>query len=254
MLLISYKSHPGYNLIVAANRDEFYNRPAVPANYWDENKNILAGRDLLAGGTWLGVTKKGRFAAVTNYRDMSKTEPLATTRGNLTREFLSSGISPELYGDKIVREAADYSGYNLIFGDGRELFYFSNRSGKLVKLTPGIYGLSNHLLDTPWPKVRKSKTSFKKILSNKNISEEELFKLLSDTSLPPDESLPDTGLSLEIERAVSPIFVKTPLYGTRSSTVIFWNKRDEIKFIEKSLDVSSNKWIASEYDFKIEGN
>ena len=254
LLLISYKSHPAYNLIIAANRDEFYNRLALSANYWEEDRNILAGKDLLAGGTWLGITKNGRFAAITNYRDMSQTDSFTTTRGNLTKEFLSSEISPELYGDKISGNAAEYNGYNLIFGDARALFYFSNRSGNLIKLTPGIYGLSNHLLDTPWPKVRKSKTSFKKILNEENISEEELFKILSDTSVPSDESLPDTGLSLDIERAVSPIFVETPLYGTRSSTVIFWNKRDEIKFIEKSLDVPSKKWISSEYNFKIGGN
>lgn len=254
LLLFSYKYHPAYKLIVAANRDEYYNRPALPADFWEDDENILAGKDLLAGGSWLGITKRGRFAAVTNYRDMSEINSSAPSRGNLIKEFLSSDITPDSFGKKIEQSAGNYNGYNLVFGDTDNLFYFSNKSLKLINLTPGIYGLSNHLLDTPWPKVRKSKTSFKSILSDKNIKEDRLFELLSDTSIPSDDSLPDTGLSLEIERAVSPIFVKTPLYGTRSSTVIFWSNNNEVKFIEKSLDVSRNRWISSFYDFKIKTN
>ncbi len=253
LLLISYETHSEYKLIVAANRDEFYKRPALPASFWENDNNILAGKDILGGGTWLGITKAGRFTAITNYRDMSENKPDAPSRGDLTKDFLSTNISPESYGEKILQNAADYNGYNLIFGDANGMFYFSNKSLNLVKLIPGIYGLSNHLLDTPWPKVKTSKTSFKKILAGKNITPKDLFAVLSDTSIPSDDSLPDTGLSPEIERAVSPVFVETDYYGTRSSTVILWNKRNEIKFIEKSLVFPDQKWLTLSYDFKVSG-
>ena len=251
LLLLSYKTHPEYKLIVAANRDEFYNRPAAPADYWPEDNNILGGRDLKEGGTWLGITQAGRFAAITNYRDMSVNNTSAPSRGNLTKEFLSTEITPYSFGMKLSRSAADYNGYNLVFGNTESMYYFSNKSLKLINLSAGIYGLSNHLLDTPWPKVQKSKISFNSVLENKNISEEELFSVLSDTSIPSDDSLPDTGLSPEIERAVAPVFVETPLYGTRSSTVILWNNNDEVKFVERTLNISDKKWITSSFKFKI---
>ena len=254
LLLISYKTHPQYKLIVAANRDEFYERPALPAAFWQEDEDILAGKDLLGGGTWIGITRKGRFAAITNYRDISENNPNAPSRGNLTKEFLTTDTPPGKYGETISKNAAGYNGYNLIFGDSEGMFYFSNKSSKLIKLTPGVYGLSNHLLDTPWPKVQKSKTLFQKILANKDITSNELFTLLSDTSIPSEDSLPDTGLSLEIERAVSPVFVETQYYGTRSSTVIIWNNNDEINFIEKSLKLSDRKWITSSFNFNIKGD
>ncbi len=251
LLLISYKSHPEFKLIVAANRDEFYNRPALKAGYWQEDNNILAGKDLLGGGTWLGITKQGKFAAITNYRDMSDIKPDAPTRGDLTLKFLSENISAEEYGKKISENASDYNGYNLIFGNIEDMFYYSNKSLKLLKLTPGIYGLSNHLLDTPWPKVKKSKLSFSEVLNSGDVTPNDIFKILSDSSIPADDSLPNTGLSPEIERAVSPVFVQTPLYGTRCSTVIFWNNNDEISFVEKSLTSEDKQWITSSYNFKI---
>lgn len=251
LLLFSYKSHPEYKLILAANRDEFYDRPSSSAQFWDEDKNILAGKDLKEGGTWLGITRSGRFAAITNYRDMKTIKTSAPSRGSLTKRFLSSEILPDEYGKELLSSASLYNGYNLIFGDSSGFFYFSNKSLKLIRLSPGIYGLSNHLLDTPWPKVETSKISFKSALNKKEMNEEELFSVLSDTSIPSDDSLPDTGLSPEIERAVSPVFVETPLYGTRSSTVILWNKNDEIKFIERTLNNSDKKWKTSSYNFKI---
>jgi len=252
LLLISYKNHPKYKLIIAANRDEFYQRPALPAHFWEQEKELLAGKDMEAGGTWLGLTAHGKFSAITNYRDMKNIKPKAPTRGKLVTDFLLNNISPPDYGDLLKENAGLYNGYNLIFGDEENLNYFSNQTKALVELVPGIYGLSNHLLDSPWYKVEKSKKSFSEALNRENISDEILFEILSDTSTPPDDLLPETGLKLEIERAVSPIFVATPSYGTRSSTVILIDNKNQARFIEKSLNTSSGKWIKSSFEFELE--
>ena len=251
LLLISYKMHLTYKIILAANRDEFYDRPVEAANYWKENPSILAGRDLKAGGTWIGITKEGRFAAITNYRDINLNKENSPSRGKLIIDFLSNKNSIKDY-SKILKETSRlYNGYNLIFGDKDNLFYFSNKTENLTKLTPGIYGLSNHLLDTPWPKVEKGKNSFKEKINRKDVGINDLFDILLDKTIPPDELLFDTGLSPEIERAVSPIFVETPFYGTRSSTVILWDYSDKIIFVEKSLNSSNKKWITNSFTFKI---
>lgn len=251
LLLISYKVYPNYKIIIAANRDEFYDRPAEAANYWKENPSILAGKDLKAGGTWLGITKEGRFAAITNYRNMKINNENAPSRGKLIIDFLSNKTSIEDYSNKLKESSRRYNGYNLVFGDKENLFYFSNATEKLIKLTPGIYGLSNHLLDTPWPKVEKSKNSFKEKINNKDVGINDLFDILSDKTAPPDEFLPNTELNIEIERAVSPIFVETPFYGTRSSTVILWDNNDKIIFVEKFLNPSNKKWTTNSFRFKI---
>ena len=251
LLLVSFESHPKYKLIIAANRDEFYSRSAAPAKFWKDQPSLLAGKDLQAGGTWLGITKQGRFAAITNYRDMKNLKKDAPSRGELVTAFLTGNVSPAIFSDKLLSSAEKYNGYNLIYGSQKELFYFSNQTKKTIKLETGIYGLSNHLLDTPWHKVEKSKTSFKKILSKDNISTDDLFDILSDTSIPPDELLPDTGLTLEIERAVSPVFVETQFYGTRSSTVIFVDMDNQVTFIEKTLNIETREWNTGKCSFKI---
>jgi len=251
LLLVSYKNHPKYKLIIAANRDEFYNRPAEPAKFWKEYPNLLGGKDLQAGGTWLGITKEGRFAAITNYRDIKNLKKDAPSRGELLTGFLTGSDTPKNYSEILLNSADVYNGFNLLYSDQNKFYYFSNQTKKPVKLEPGIYGLSNHLLDTPWHKVVKSKKSFKIILNSKDITSDDLFGILSDTSSPPDELLPDTGLALEIERAVSPVYVSTPFYGTRSSTVIFIDKDNQVSFIEKSLNSVSKEWTTSSYNFKI---
>ena len=251
LLLVSYETHPRFKLIIAANRDEFYDRPAEPAKFWNNYPTLLAGRDLKAGGTWLGITKHGRFAAITNYRDMKNLKKNAPSRGELVTSFLTGNDMPKVFSDKLLKSAENYNGYNLLFSDMNEFYYFSNQTKKSIKLLPGIYGLSNHLLDTPWHKVEKSKTSFKNILSKEDVTADDLFNILSDTSIPPDELLPDTGLTFEIERAVSPVFVATPLYGTRSSTVILVNN-NQITFTERSLNTETKEWITGEFHFKIE--
>ncbi len=252
LLLVSFESHPKYMLIIAANRDEFYNRPTLPAKFWNDHTTLLAGKDLQAGGTWLGITKNGRFAAITNYRDMRNLKNDAPSRGELVTTFLTGDDSPKNFADKLLTSANKYNGYNLLFSDMKKFLYFSNQTEKSIDLASGIYGLSNHLLDTPWHKVEKSKTSFKNILSKEDVTADDLFKILSDTSIPPDELLPDTGLTLDIERAVSPVFVATPLYGTRSSTVILIDRDNHALFIEKSLNRETNEWKLNEFNFEIE--
>lgn len=251
LLLFSYKNHPGYKLIAAANRDEFYERPALPAHNWKDNPVLYAGKDLKGCGTWLGITKTGRFAAITNYRDMSKIKRDAPTRGKLVVDFLINNFTPENYAKQLIKTADNFNGYNLIFGTIDELFYFSNQTKKLEKLTSGIHGLSNHLLDTPWPKVEKSKKEFSAILSEKNPPKEKLFNLLSDSEIFPDDKLPDTGLEISLERMVSPIFIKSEVYGTRSSTLIFIDNKNNVTFIERSFNQKNKKPEDSQFNFKI---
>ncbi len=254
LLLVAYKTNPNYKLIVAANRDEFYDRPAKPAHFWDEHPSLLAGKDLEAGGTWMGITREGNFAGITNYRDMSAIKKDAPTRGELVTNFLLNNHDPLEFGKFLQNSSGAYNGFNLIFGNDEGLYYFSNQTNKLIKLTPGIYGLSNHLLDTPWFKVKKSKASFSKIINEENVSPEDLLTILSDKEKPPDDLLPNTGLQLEIERAVSPVFVSTPKYGTRSSAVIFRDLNDKITFIEKSLNVFEKKWENNSFRFLVKKN
>ncbi len=251
LLLISYNTHPQYPLIVAANRDEFYHRPTEKAHFWKDYPDLLAGRDIEAGGTWLGITKSGRFAAITNYRDMNSIKENAPSRGALTLNFLKSDIPPDKYGYVLSEKANEYNGYNLLFSDMDVFYYYSNQIKGVRQLSAGVYGLSNHLLDTPWPKVVKSKDAFQSTISNETISAESLFEILSDDRAAPDSELPETGLSIELERAVSPVFIKSDRYGTRSSTVVLINSNKEVRFIEKSLDTVSGQWLESRYEFQL---
>jgi uncharacterized protein with NRDE domain len=251
LLLISYDNHPLYKLIVAANRDEFYKRPAKPAGFWENKPYLLAGKDLQAGGTWLGITKQGRFAAITNYRETQNLKN-SPSRGNLVMSFLESSEPANEFSERLIKTADKYNGYNLILMDSTSNCYFSNKTKNILTLSEGIYALSNHLMDTPWPKVEKSKKSFKSIINKEDVSTDELFHLLGDTSIPPDELLPDTGLGLEIERAVSPIFVSTPFYGTRSSTVVLIDRMNKVTFIEKSLNAETKEWMTASFQFFVE--
>lgn len=252
LLLISFNTHPEYPLIVAANRDEFYQRPTEKAHFWKDHPGLLAGQDLEAGGTWLGITKTGRFAAVTNYRDMRLLKTNTVSRGALTTNFLNSDLTPIKFGNDLISTSDQYNGYNLLFSDMETLYYFSNQTKKLKQLNEGVYGLSNHLLDTPWPKVLNSKEAFVEATSEGNIEIDDLFKILSDEKEAPDDQLPDTGLSRELEKTISPVFVKSELYGTRSSTIILINSINEVLFIEKSLDTETDLWVESQFQFKLQ--
>lgn len=252
LLLIANKIHPDYTLIVAANRDEFYSRQAQPAAFWEEHPELLAGKDLEAGGTWLGITESGRFSAVTNYRDFHK--PVKTnspTRGKLTTAFLFEGDSPSSYTKKLQGNSSDYNGFNLVYGIKNDLYYFSNQLNTCTKLGEGIYGLSNALLDTPWPKVEKSKKRFTEILTQEKDIVKNIFDLLSSNETAEDRLLPDTGIGREKEKALSAVFIKTPEYGTRCSTVLLVNKYDSAIFIEKTFHPLKNSFSEVKYEFKI---
>ncbi|HEY0543771.1 MAG TPA: NRDE family protein [Pyrinomonadaceae bacterium] len=237
IILFAYKTHPRYRLILAANRDEYYARPTERAAFWKVDGEILAGRDLERGGTWLGVTKGGRFAAVTNFRDPSALKKDAPSRGHLVSDFLRGHDAPSNYLSKIAAISASYNGFNLIAGDARQLCYHSNREAGVRELQPGVYGLSNHLLDTPWPKVEKGKRALSEIVrEGAEVSRAELLQVLADDARADDSSLPQTGISLEYERALSPVFIQTPVYGTRSSTLLLIDSEESITFVERAFE------------------
>lgn len=236
VIFFAYNQYPEFPLILLANRDEFYNRPTEAAHIWQDFPEILAGRDLVGGGTWLGVSKSGKFAAVTNYRD-----PFAPkgkfSRGNLVADYLKSDEPAEIYLQNLQSTAREFSGFNLLTGElsaqKNELFYFSNRGGQITKLEAGLYGLSNHLLDTPWHKVESGKAVLAKLAEQNDFGKNSFFELLSDESLADDADLPDTGVGYEKEKLLSAIFIKTPVYGTRCSTVLTFDRNFQPDFEER---------------------
>lgn len=233
-IFVAFQTHPEYPLIVAANRDEFYHRPTAPAHFWEDTPNVLAGRDLEKRGTWLGVTKTGRFAALTNFRTPNEKTKGKRSRGELVTNVLNSNRQIEHILKDIKEKDSRYPGYNLLAGNHEELYYYSNVKKELQRLEPGIYGLSNHLLNTDWPKVTAGKKEFAQILSTPpGEMTEQLFRLLRNTTTYPDELLPNTGVSLRLERILSSIFIKSEDYGTRSSTVLFMNK-EKVEFVERN--------------------
>ncbi|MBS1188773.1 MAG: hypothetical protein H6R10_565 [Rhodocyclaceae bacterium] len=231
LIVIGWQAHPGFPLVVAANRDEFYARPTAPAGRWPENPHVLGGRDLEAGGTWLGATEGGRFAAVTNVREPG-TPKGRRSRGELTRDFLLGSKAAQDYVEGI--DGSDYSGFNLLVSDGAGLWYASNRDSRPRRLPPGIYGLSNHLLDTPWPKLVAARQRFSSALAELPATDR-LFAILADDEVVADEYLPQTGVSLEWERRLSAIFVRSPAYGTRASTVLVQEGGGAISLEERSF-------------------
>jgi uncharacterized protein with NRDE domain len=221
LILFAYQAHDKYKLIVAANRDEFYERPTAPVHFWEDYPDVLAGRDLLKRGTWMGVTTTGRFAALTNYRDPKEQSVGKRSRGELAADFLKDNKHPETYMHELAKKRNIYPGYNLLAGDANVLYYYSNVEDKVQKLEPGIYGVSNHLLNSDWPKVIKGKEGLSKLITESNSDlDEQILNLLQKADPAPDVMLPNTGVSLEWERILSPIFIKSEGYGTRSSTVL----------------------------------
>jgi uncharacterized protein with NRDE domain len=236
LIAIAIAQHPDYPLIIAANRDEFYSRPTAPLDYWDDQPHILAGRDLKSLGTWLGITITGRIGAITNYRhpDALYRQSQGASRGELIRGFLEGSEPPQTYLEEIRPSRNSYSGFNLVVGEMTDLWWYSNVSDEIKKLATGIHGISNHLLNTPWPKVEKIKSALAGIIEeSRAIDPERLFELLSDREPPPDHELPDTGVGLEWERILSPIFITSSIYGTRSSSVILMDRHQRVTFYER---------------------
>ena len=251
LIVFAYKSHPKYKFIFAANRDEFYDRPTDQVDFWEEHPELLAGKDLQAGGTWMGITKQGRFAAVTNYRDMKNIKEDAPSRGRLTLDFLINNISAEKYYQKIKPLLNDYNGFNLILGSVDEPFYFSTHTEEIKKLKPGLYGLSNARLDTDWPKVKKSKDVLSILLKNDEIHPWELLSLLNDTRKAKEEDLPDTGVGKEWEKILSSVFIQSPKYGTRSSTALVVDINNNVRLAEKTFFGHQGAFSNKDFNFKI---
>jgi len=238
MCLINFNlnDHPNYKLIVAANRDEAYGRPTAPAHFWEpEDADILAGRDLSQMGTWLGITKQGRFAALTNYRKPDEDATGKQSRGQIIRDYLSSDVYSKNFLESLKKNKNNYVGFNIIIGDQNQLFYYNNIENQIEEISPGTHSLSNHFLDTPWPKVTKGRTRLDNYVKNHDfIQSNDLFEILRDSEQADDHQLSDTGIGIELERKLSPLFIKTPNYGTRSSTVLLIDKEDQVTFIERT--------------------
>lgn len=245
LILFAKNAHPEWNLVVAANRDEFYQRPAINANYWLTHPHILAGQDLSAGGTWLGVDTKGRFAALTNVRQTPFTQG-ERSRGELIPQFLSSDLSAADYEQKIDYD--QYAGFNLLVDDIRETRCFSNRFSATV-IGDGVHGLSNASVNTPWPKVMVGKTRLCDVLSEENLLNS-LFALLRDESAHENSALPNTGVGIELEKLLSPIFIRSDDYGTRTSTVVL-RSCERLMFVERNFTNGSNDYDEHIYEISL---
>ncbi|MFA7149387.1 MAG: NRDE family protein, partial [Syntrophomonadaceae bacterium] len=243
-----------YQLVVAANRDEFYQRPTSPAAFWPDNPDILAGRDLKEGGTWMGITTSGRFAALTNYRDPASFKPEARSRGHLVKDYLSSDLAPETYAADLVDGGSSYNGFNLLMGTCQSMYYYSNREKIIRNIPAGVHGLSNALLNTPWPKVTRGIKALATLLQHDDIKVEQLFTMMTDREQPHDQELPRTGVSLEMERMLAPTFVMSPKYGTCLTTVILVERNYNVQFWERSFkDGQPDNWEEVYYQFVMNG-
>jgi uncharacterized protein with NRDE domain len=254
LILLAWEQHPRWRLVVAANRDEFHARPTAPAGWWPQPADVLAGRDLQAGGTWLGVSRTGRFAAVTNVREPQRTLAGAPSRGFLPGNFLLSRAPSLAYLAGLMPRAMAYNGFNLLVMDGATLAWYSNRAPAMRTLPPGVYGVSNHLLDTPWPKVARGKDDLRAALTvdDDDALEARLFESLARRDPAPDGELPATGVSTELERALSSAFIATPEYGTRSSTVLLLGRDGEARMTERTIALpAADGWSEVRHRFRV---
>ena len=250
LLVLAWKHHPRYRLILAGNRDEFHDRAAAPLNWWQDDPRILGGRDLKAGGTWLGVARSGRFGVVTNYRDLQAPIEGAPSRGQLVPRFLTGATSPKEFLDDLRGAAPRYSGFNLLVGGTRSLYYYSNRGPNApTALAPGVYGLSNHLLDTPWPKLARTRERFNALLTQPEIAPEDLFTMLGDREQANLPDLPSTGLPEEWERVVSAPFIVNERYGTRCSSVLLVERTGRTILQERRFDPTGIQSGNSRFEF-----
>ena len=255
LILFAYQHHSDYPLIIAANRDEFFDRPATAAHYWPESPEIFAGKDLQAGGTWMGVTRTGRFAAVTNHRSTHTPPNPAISRGALCTDFLRSNVSPQQFLQEIGKNRLDYAGFNLLLGSPNQLLYYANQTGDAVELKAGIHGLSNGVLNDSWPKVEQGKSALSAALAQSTEAEHLLHILMDDN--PADASqVPDTGIGIDAEivlssRFIPPINVRDNHYGTRNCTVLKIDRQNNSEWLEQAF--SPDGKLGSRASHQIEG-
>lgn len=233
LILFAFQQHADYPLIVIANRDEYYARPTRHAHWWDD-ADTFAGRDLEANGTWLGVNRQGNFAAVTNVREPGGMKAGKVSRGELTRNYLSTTQTAEEYLQQLAPHDQDYAGFNLLLGDRQGLWFYSNRDHGIKRIEAGIYGISNGGFDEPWPKLSSGKLELEAMLSS-GIDAGELMEILTDHRVAHDHELPDTGVPLDIERMLSSRFIRSPGYGTRACSVVLMDKHQQVAFREQNF-------------------
>lgn len=251
LILFAFQYQQSQPLVVAANRDEFFGRKTEQAAFWKNCDSLLAGQDLEQGGTWLGINKSGRFAAVTNFREEAVQGKMPRSRGALPREFLQGNESPTTYLEKVIDYQDEFAGFNLLVGDSHQLFYFSNRQSGIHQLQPGIYGLSNHLLDSPWPKVTTGKQELQNLLNDDHLTTDALIQMMRSTQPADDNDLPSTSASLELERALSPRFIldSERNYGTRCTTAFIIDNKGRARFSEQNYYRGGKKGARSFYEF-----
>ena len=249
LALVALDAHPKYRCVIAANRDEFHARQTEPAHWWGEG--VLAGRDLVAGGTWFGVKRDGRWALVTNFREGVPRDPRAPSRGMLVTQMLESDAAPLAAGAALLPDAGRYHGFNLLAGAGSDAVFASNRSSGALSLGAGIHGLSNHLLDTPWPKLLRSKARLATWLADDDPTVDNAFALLADREPAPDVALPTTGVSPRWERLLSSPFIVDPEYGTRSSTLLLIDIFGDAHFVERSFDAAGRAVGEAAFAFRV---
>lgn len=247
LIAFAYGVHKKYRLILSANRDKFFNRPTAPLNIWEDNPEIIGGRDLQQDGTWMGFNRNGRFAALTNVRNPASMKLDARSRGDLITSFLVFDADPFSYLKTVRNHVGDYNGFNLLAGDLENLFFISTTDQKIIKVQEGIHAVSNHTLNTPWVKVEIVKQGVKKILENETDNpdsfdiESNLYRMMRNNDIAPDEELPDTGVGIELERKLSPVFVSMKGYGTRSTSVVLWGIDGKLTFSEITWSENGSK-------------
>jgi uncharacterized protein with NRDE domain len=253
LILLASQMHSAYPLVLAANRDERYDRPAAPAAWWNDAPGVLAGRDLEGGGTWMGVARDGRWAAVTNVREPSVPQRGdAPSRGWLVSDFLRGASPAGAYLAALAPRADEWNGFNLVAGDAAGAWWLSNRAPGPVRVEPGVHGLSNALLDTPWPKVERGRGDLTRILAGaEDAMEASLFRTLALRDPAPDERLPDTGVGIEAERVLSSLFISSAAYGTRASTVLRIRRDGRVFLTERTIDPNSGRWAEVRHEFDV---
>lgn len=248
-LVFAWDTHPRYQFVFAGNRDEFHDRPTAGADWWP-GAPMLAGRDIRAGGTWLAVDRRGRFAVVTNFREGDQRRPGKHSRGALVTDYLKADDSDRFHA-QLDAAARDYSGFNLLYGElCSALYYYSNR-GRAGGINPGLHGISNHLLDTPWPKVNQASDALTELLGQALIQTDELLDILARREPARDCELPDTGVGVEMEKLLSSVFIVSPAYGTRCSTAILLDRNGWMQFVERRFEPDGNVAGESRFEFQL---
>lgn len=247
LVVFAWKMHPEYRLVLAANRDEFHKRPAQELHWWPDSPDILAGRDLQAGGTWLAVSKPGRFATVTNYREQLNPRPGLRSRGEIITNFVSSAAPAGKFIASL--ESDDYAGFSLLAADRDELWYVSNRGDEAVRLAPGVYGLSNASLDTPWTKLVRTRDALRNLTESGEVDETTLLRIMADRTPAPSADVEAGNLPFVLAKALTAPHIVSAEYGTRCSTALTWSEQEEISVCERRFDVAGTASGDSRYSF-----